>query len=239
MEKTRARLLREIAGKGGIYVSCPNCGTALLIRAGQRSGICYGCCQAVDLAAAERNALAQTAQDGISGYPALLSLAGEQLSLSSYAAAAETYSTACAIDPDCGAAWRGMLAALTENFQKEMRPPQDLYEKAVSRLPAPEAAKLQDQWTAYTGYLAGCEENRRQRGRTEQAQQRNREQQAQAEAGAAAEKKGWGRAIARTLIISACIAGGLLLLLTGSGFMIIMGAAILSALGRGRGDNGR
>lgn len=234
MAKTRERLLRHISRRGAAVVRCPNCGTELRTVPGQKESFCFGCCRPVDLAAAERDAMARAYRDGLSGYGALLSLGSEQLALSSFVPAEETFTAACAIDEGCGEAWRGLLASVTEEFHKEGQLPLDLYEKALSVLDEREARKLRRQWSAYLDYLSQLEDSRSFQRRTEQARQRNSEQQA--EAAGAEGKQGRGRAIARALLITACLAGGLLLLFTGSGFMFIMGAAILSSLGRRRGQ---
>lgn len=233
LAKTRERLLRQISRKGAVQIICPNCGAGLLTRPGQKESLCFACCQPVDVAGAERDALARVYRDGLSGYAQLLALGEEQLALGSFAAAEETYQAACAMDVNSGAAWRGLLAAVTENFHKEMQPPAALYEKTLSVQEEREASRLRRKWTAYTQHLRWLETNRRQRERTEQARRHNEQARSQAEAESGG-KPGRGRAIVRALLITACMAGGLLLLFTGSGFMFMMGALMLSSLGRRR-----
>lgn len=236
LEKERARLQRRLTKNGIVELRCPRCGSALRVRPGQHSALCFGCGRPADLYAAERDALTRAARDGLDGYTALLSLGEEQLSLSSYVVAAETYTVCCAIDPDCGAAWRGLLLAETENFRKAAEPPADLYERARPLLPDEEAVRLERQWESYTAYVRQKEDLRRahRRREAERESAREAERQAGQEAETSGRHRALGRALVRTLLLIAGVTIGICFMLSGTGFMLIMGASILSMLGRRR-----
>ena len=231
LDKARLKLQRQITKDGIVELRCPQCGTLLRTQAGQANALCFGCGRPADLHAAERNAMAQAAREGIRHYTDLLDLAAEQLEQGSYTVAAETYTLCCAIHPDSGDAWRGLLLADTENFRKVADPPLDLFARARMLLPAAESQQLRRQWEAYTAYVRSKEQFRADRRRRDA----QREDAPEARAGEAGEKRRFsGRALARALILTACIAGGICLLFTGTGFLMIMGAAMLSTLGRRR-----
>lgn len=236
LNKIRERLQRQTVRKGFLRVQCPHCGTMLRTRPGQQDSFCYGCLQAIDLRTAESDALARAARDGVQNYAGLLELGEEQLRQGSYLAAADTYRAACAIDSRSAAAWRGWLLADTEEFHKEGRPPQDLYERALQQQSPAEAERLRREWEAYAAYQIRREEARnRRRQYAQQRRQAEQTQRTQSAPGTDGRRGGRkSRFLARTLIVLGCVAGIFCLLLASRGFGFVLGAAMLSMLGRRR-----
>ncbi|MBD5558840.1 MAG: hypothetical protein HDQ87_00545 [Clostridia bacterium] len=233
VDKLRMRLERQVTSGGTVHLHCPSCGTALVVRPDQKCALCFGCGQAADLPQAMRDAYARAARSGTESYDQLLSLGTSQLEAGSYKPALETFTQCAAADPRSGEAWRGLLLASTEEWKREMEPPKEIFERAHALLRPLEAEKLQRQWGVYTTYLESRERLRRRGERVRQEKADHAEHEAQRE-----KRRPAARAVARALIITACIAGCVCLLFTGTSFFFIIGAWILSSLGRERGGRG-